>query len=192
MDDYGNLLSPGFLESVRSRGKNSLALSVYCFFEEESFYGKCVSKAAGLLERGGIPAGCFYGNREELEKALCGESLLAFVDSPEKTGRLALAADALGLSGTVIYGNEISGISLEKENIVTFFKEGSFHSDYVTMSRFAFPEIGDEELQSPNEKRNLIRHELEMVCLGLMMYALGKKGGLLPSMDTARALYYTS
>ena len=78
---------------------------------------------------------------------------------------------------------------MERENIVTHFRRGSFHSDYVKTTRLAFPLIRDEELQGQAEGETMIFTRLEMICLGLMLYALGKEGGLLPSMDAARALY---
>lgn len=189
MDDYRDLLRAEFLDAVRSSGKSGLTLSVYGFFEKESFSGKCLSEAVRLLSETGISVRFFSGGRDELKKSLCGENLLAFVDCPEKTGRLAMAADALCLPGVVVYGNKISGVSMERENIVTRFRRGSFHSDYVKTSRFAFPEIRDEELQSLSAKESMIPVQLVVIYLGLMLYALGREGGLLPSMDAARALY---
>ena len=189
MDDYRDLLRAEFLDAVRSSGKSGLTLSVYGFFEKESFSGQCLSEAVRLLSETGISVCFFSGGRDELKKSLCGENLLAFVDCPEKTGRLAMAADALCLSGVVVYGNKISGVSMERENIVTHFRRGSFHSDYVKTTRLAFPLIRDEELQGQAEGETMIFTRLEMICLGLMLYALGKEGGLLPSMDAARALY---
>lgn len=189
MDDFWDLLSPDFLNRIRSFGKGEWTLSVYASFPAESAEGYFLAQAQKCLEKSGISIRSFYESRENLNEALRGRKLLAFVDSVSKTGRLALCADALDLSGAVVYGMESGFPSLEGKNVITSFGNGRFCSCYTCMSDFAFPVIGDSLLEGSLSVLNdrEIR-EVVQILTGLMIFSLNPDIGILPAMDQGRSI----
>lgn len=162
--------------------KEKRLLQVYAFFKGDSKPSFLLQKAASSLSREGLDlslalAGDMDGRTVERAKE---DAILAFFDTPEKTGRFAFSAGRAGGKGLSLYGRTPFGISLAEANVLSFFQKEEFHSALIYTADWAFPIISDRDL----EKRGA--PFLLSLYRGLMLYAAGKEGTLLGAMDRGR------
>ncbi|WP_299145390.1 hypothetical protein [uncultured Dialister sp.] len=160
----------------------NISLKVYVFFKEESLPASLIKKGADSLQGKGVDVSISF-NRETSEeeiKKIKENTVLAIFDTPEKAGRFAFLAGKAGKKGLALSGRSAYGISLEEENILSFFQNEEFHSAFFYAADWAFPVISDS---APDQEREPF---LLSIYRGLMLYAAGKENTLLAAMDRGR------
>ena len=156
-------------------------------FPEDSRGGQLLQKAAAMVERMGQPVHLLF--RDTLPMGGKGPfHVLAFVKTVEETGQLALRASSRMVSGDVVYGGTLVGISLERGNVITSFGSGHFQSSLVETADWAFPLMGDRNMAGKRWDPILEKTVLQ-VYMGLMIHAAGMADSLLSTMDEARHVW---